>query len=124
MSKKQQPRKTWEYTQDFKVKAVELSYQEGIQVQTVAKGLDIHPMMLSRWRKDYREGKIVSDKRKRVGVKKTKITPSKKEMTLIQNLEAKVERLEKENDLLKKFQRYLAEQHQNDLDSSRSMGEN
>ncbi|BAP15221.1 putative transposase [Alcanivorax sp. NBRC 101098] len=45
------PRKTWQYSTDFKVKAVELSCQEGIQVQQVAAGLDIHPMMLSRWRK-------------------------------------------------------------------------
>lgn len=46
------PRKTWQYSTDFKVKAVELSCQEGIQVQQVAAGLDIHPMMLSRWCKE------------------------------------------------------------------------
>ena len=51
------PRKTWQYSTDFKVKAVELSCQEGIQVQQVAAGLDIHPVMLSRWRKEYLEGK-------------------------------------------------------------------
>lgn len=44
------PRKAWQYSMDFKVKAVELSLQEGIQVQQVAVGLDIHPFMLSRWR--------------------------------------------------------------------------
>jgi len=54
---------------DFKAKAVELSYQEGIEVKQVAAGLDIHPFMLSRWRKEYREEKIVSDKR-RIEVKK------------------------------------------------------
>ncbi|MBV1911512.1 MAG: transposase [Kangiellaceae bacterium] len=48
-----QPNKTWQYTKDFKVKAVKLSYQDGIQVQQVAEGLDIHPMMLSRWKKKY-----------------------------------------------------------------------
>ncbi len=37
-----QPRKTWQYTKDFKVKAVKLSYQDGIQVKQVAEGLDIH----------------------------------------------------------------------------------
>jgi len=35
------PRKTWQYSEDFKVKAVELSYQEGIKIQQVAAGLDI-----------------------------------------------------------------------------------
>jgi len=32
MPRYNQPRKTWQYTKDFKVKAVKLSYQEGIQV--------------------------------------------------------------------------------------------
>lgn len=65
-----QPRKTWQYTNDFKVKAVKLSYQHGIQVQQVAEGLDIHPMMLSRWRKQFRDGLLSSDGQKRVGVMK------------------------------------------------------
>lgn len=69
------PRKTWQYSTDFKVKAVELSCQEGIQVQQVAAGLHIHPMMLSRWRKEYREGKIKPDGRKRVGAMKEKKAP-------------------------------------------------
>ena len=53
-----QSRKTWSYTKDFKVKAVKLSFHEGIQVKQVAEGLDIHPFMLSRWRKEYREDKL------------------------------------------------------------------
>src|SRR5438309_1893740 len=28
----------------------------GVEVQTVAKALDIHPFMLSRWRKEVRDG--------------------------------------------------------------------
>lgn len=51
MPKYTQPRKTWQYTNDFKIKAVKLSHQAGIQVKQVAEGLDIHPFMLSRWRK-------------------------------------------------------------------------
>ncbi len=113
------PRKTWKYTRDFKVKAVKLSYQDGIQVQQVAEGLDIHPMMLSRWRKEYRDGKLQGDNQKRVGVNKKKRTISDKELTENARLKKDVARLKKENDLLKKWQRYLAEQHQNDLDSSK-----
>lgn len=123
MRKKQQPKKTWQYTQDFKAAAVELSHQEGIEVQTVAKGLGIHPMMLSRWRKDYREGKIVADKRKHAGAKQAKTTLSKKELRRLQQLETENERLKKENDLLKKWQRYLAEEHQKNLDLSLSTDE-
>ena len=59
MPKYNQPRKTWRYPNDFKVKAVQLSLLGGVQVQVVAQTLDIHPFMLSRWRKAYREGKLV-----------------------------------------------------------------
>ena len=119
MPKYNQPRKTWQYTKDFKVKAVKLSHQDGIQVQQVAEGLDIHPMMLSRWRKQYRDGKLQGDNQKRVGVNKKKRTITDKELTENARLKKDVARLQKENDLLKKWQRYLAEQHQNDLDSSK-----
>jgi len=76
MPKYTNPRKTWYYLNEFKVKAVQLSLLEGVQVKEVAETLDIHPFMLSRWRKEYREGKIVADKRKRV----TSITIEKNEM--------------------------------------------
>ena len=49
MPRDNQPRKTWQYTKDFKVTVVKLSYQAGIQVKQVAESLDIHPFMLSRW---------------------------------------------------------------------------
>jgi transposase len=58
-------RRTWQYTNEFKVKSVQLSLIEGIQVKSVAETLDIHPFMLTRWRKEYREDKIVVDKRKK-----------------------------------------------------------
>jgi len=110
-----QPRKTWHYLNEFKVKAVQLSLLEGIQVKAVAETLDIHPFMLSRWRKEYREGKIVADKRKKI----THMAKDKKELDRVKRLEKENARLRQENDLLKKWQRYLAETHQNDLDSSR-----
>jgi transposase len=112
-----QPRKTWQYTKDFKVKAVKLSYREGIQVKQVAEGLDIHPFMLSRWRKEYREGKLQGDNQRRVGVIKQKKSVSQKELTENAKLKKEIKKLKEENDLLKKWQRYLAERHQNDLDS-------
>jgi transposase len=59
-----QPRKTWQYSNEFKVKAVELSKLEDIKIKDVAAALDIHPFMLSRWRKEYREGTIVAKKGK------------------------------------------------------------
>jgi transposase len=118
MPKTVQPKKTWSYTADFKVKAVKLSYQPNVQVKQVAEALEIHPFMLSRWRKEYREGKLQGDGLRRVGVSKKKVTSSK-QLSEFEKLKKENARLKKENDLLKKWQRYLAEQHQNDLDSSR-----
>ena len=115
-----QPRRTWQYTNEFKVKAVELSHLEDIKIQDVAKTLDIHPFMLSRWRKEYREGKIVTDKRKKL----TDFSKEKKELDRLTKLERENEKRKQENELLKKWQRYLAEQHQSALDSSKDTGKN
>ena len=50
------PKKIQQYSREFKVTAVRLSQQPGMQVQVVAAALDIHPFMLSRWRKAVRDG--------------------------------------------------------------------
>ena len=52
------PRKIQKYSAEFKVTAVKLSQQPGLQVQTVARALEIHPFMLSKWRKEAREGRL------------------------------------------------------------------
>jgi len=118
MPRYNQPRKTWRYTEEFKAKAVQLSHLDGVQVKEVAETLDIHPFMLSRRRKEYREGKIVTDKRRKV----TSIKKEKQELDELRKLRKEVARLKQENDLLKKWQRFLAEEHQNDIDSSRETG--
>ncbi len=48
------PRTVRRYSDEFKLAAVRLSQEPGIQVQTVAAALAIHPFMLSKWRKDAR----------------------------------------------------------------------
>jgi transposase len=111
-----QPRKTWRYTNEFKAKAVELTYLEDIKIKDVAETLDIHPFMLSRWRKEYREGRIVADTKLKV----TSLSDERREMDRLKKLEKENARLRQENDLLKKWQRYLAEQHQSALDLSRN----
>lgn len=114
-----QPRKTWMYSVDFKIKAVKLSLQEEVKVSQIAEALDIHPFMLSRWRKEYRDGKLKSDGQRRVSVTKDKKMPNKRQLSENERLKKEIAALKEENDLLKKWQRYLAERHQNDLDSSR-----
>ena len=44
-------KKTQQYLTEFKVTAVRLSLREGATVKSVALSLDIHPYMLSKWRK-------------------------------------------------------------------------
>ncbi len=117
-----QPRKTWFYPIDFKIKAVELSLQNDVMSKDVAQALDIHPLMLSRWRKEYREGKFSQTSRYQSSNELMSKVPTKRELGSIQKLKKENERLRQENDLLKKWQRYLAEVHQNDLDSSKDSG--
>ncbi|MDH4259853.1 MAG: transposase [Betaproteobacteria bacterium] len=52
------PKKVHRYSLEFKIQAVRLASHPEIQVQDVARALDIHPFMLSKWKKDYREGKL------------------------------------------------------------------
>jgi transposase len=48
--------KVRQYSLEFKLKAVKLSQLPGVEVQAVADALEIHPFMLSRWRKEARDG--------------------------------------------------------------------
>ena len=118
MPKYNNPRKTWRYSNDFKISAVKMSYQPDIRSKQVADGLGIHPLMLSRWRKEFREGKIQGDGQRRMGVSRKKKLVSAKKLTEQAQLKKEIAKLKKENDLLKKWQQFLAEQHQSDLDSS------
>jgi transposase len=72
-----------------------LSQLPGVEVQDVASSLYIHPFMLSRWRKQAREGQIVT---KGVEVNK-EIAAELKELRKVKKA---YERLQAEHDLLKK----------------------
>lgn len=89
------PRTTYRYTDQFKATAVRLSQVRGVAVQDVAVSLAIHPFMLSRWRKQAREGLIVT---KGVEVEK-EIAAELKELRQVKK---DYERLKLEHDLLKK----------------------
>jgi transposase len=52
------PKKVHRYSIEFKIQAVRLASHPEIQTQDVAHALDIHPFMLSKWKKDYREGRL------------------------------------------------------------------
>lgn len=52
------PKRVHRYSLEFKLTAVKLSRLRGVHVQDVAEALDIHPFMLSRWRKESRDGRL------------------------------------------------------------------
>jgi transposase len=116
-------KKTKQYSLEFKRSAVEMSLEDDVQVQEVAARLDIHPFMLSRWRKEYREGLLrpsrPPSKAVKLTVRKTKnaVTGKATESSELRKLKRENERLKKELDLVKKWQRFLAEKEKNDTGS-------
>ena len=76
------PRKVQRYSLEVKIKAVKLSQLEGVQVQAVAEALDIHPFMLSKWRKEAREGVL----RGRVSAPTAVETPPVHDLKRLQSL--------------------------------------
>ncbi len=113
MPKIKGPRKVARYTDEFKVKAVRLTYIEDTEVQEIAHALDIHPFMLSRWRKEYREGKFVADRR----VKKVVDEGVVSEPARLKALEQENAKLRLENELLKKAIRFSSEKRQKSSNS-------
>jgi len=57
MSKRQKHR---QYDTDFKINAARLANHPDIHTKDVAEVLKIHPFMLSRWKKELREGRIMT----------------------------------------------------------------
>ena len=100
MPKIKGPRKSNRYPDEFKIKAVELADQPDIVARDIAENLGIHPIMLYRWRKEYREGKFKGDKRRKSLTVATARMAS--ELRELQQLKREVQRLRIENDLLKK----------------------
>ncbi len=108
-----------EYTVEFKVKVVELTEQLDVKAIDIAEVLGLHPMMLYRWRQEYREGKFLTQPTRRISMNKETRSPpaTDKEKSELKRLRRKVAELKKENDFLKKWDRYLKDQNQRDSDS-------
>jgi transposase len=93
------------YSLDFKRKAVRLTLIPGMEVQVVAKALDLHPVMLSRWRQEAREGRLrgASERVKRA------VKAPVRELKRLQVLEREHALLQEEHELLKKAIRFCSE---------------
>jgi transposase len=122
------PKKVNRYAVEFKIQAVKLANHPEIQTQDVAKALDIHPFMLSKWKKDYREGKLrpaaaAAGLSLPMVLRAAKVDPERRALRRqVKQLQAKVEArreiralerklaaLEVEHDLLKKAIRFNIE---------------
>ena len=97
MARRVGPVKVRQYSLEFKLKAVKLSQLKGVEVQAVADALEIHPFMLSRWRKEARDGVL----RGRVSVPTAVKTPPAHEMKRYQSLQRAHALLQEEHALLK-----------------------
>ena len=99
------PRKIQRYSLEFKLKAVRLSQLKGVEVQSVADALEIHPFMLSRWRKEARDGVL----RGRVSVPAAvNKAPQAREVKRFQALRRAHALLQEEHALLKKAIRFCS----------------
>jgi transposase len=109
------PRKTARYGDKFKATAVKLSSLPGVLVQDVAAALDIHPFMLSLWRKEVRDGVIVA-KAAKLDVE------TKAELKRLRELERQYKILKEEHALLKKAIRFASAQRTKSSSSSKQTG--
>jgi transposase len=116
MGKNTGPKKVRRYTNEFKIKAVKLSELDDVQVKDVAEELGIHPFMLSRWRKEAREGKLKA---------RASVAPNarqKKEIQQFAELKRQYAILKEEHELLKKLIRFCAARKKKPLSSSTRRG--
>jgi transposase len=96
------PRAVRKYSDEFKLTAVRLTQQPGVQVKTVAAALEIHPFMLSKWRKDVRDGRL------RGRAWKAPPAGPAREIARLQALEREYAELREEHELLKKAIRFCS----------------
>lgn len=106
------PRTTYKYTKEFKATAVRLSNLPGVQIKDVAESLYIHPFMLSRWRKQARDGNITMSKGKQID----KETAA--ELKELRRIKRDYARLKEEHEILKKAIEFTSQRKQTSSSSS------
>jgi transposase len=109
------PVKIKNYGVEFKLRAVQLSNQPGVLVKDVAESLCIHPFMLSKWRKQVRDGELV-------GKPPPIEVEAVSELRRLRDVEKQFKRLQMEHDLLKKAIRFASDRKAKSLPSSRQTG--
>ena len=100
------------YDDRFKATAVELGGIPGVKAIDVAKILDIHPIMLYRWKKEVRDGDIMKKQDK-----SALATDEKSELKRLRKMEKEHKTLLMKHDLLKKSIQYCSDQKKKYSDS-------
>ena len=110
------------YTLDFKLQAVKLANHPKVRAIDIAESLGIHTVMLYRWQMEFRNGELRESKYmvanksspKRRSIRTTSETKTEDELAKankkIKALERALANRTEELDLLKKAERFLAQQ--------------
>ncbi|BFM11309.1 hypothetical protein R50072_37030 [Simiduia litorea] len=109
------------YTLAYKINAVKLSKRKHVKAIDVAEALGIHPVMLYRWRQEFKEGRLSENK---YMVVKSPPKPSKEDQQALQSAKTRIKELEKrlaakeeEVNILKKAKRFFLDQRKKDTRS-------
>lgn len=114
---KASPRKIARYGDRFKATAVKLSSLPGVLIKDVAAALDIHPFMLSLWRKQVRTG-IIKAKGAALDVRTVA------ELRRLRELESRYKLLQEEHELLKKAIRFASDRRRRSSSSLKQTARN
>ena len=104
------------YSDEFKMTAVKMATAPDIETKAAAEALNIHPFMLSRWKKEAREGTLkgaAHPQLKELKVMEVAVAEEKR----IRDLEAALKKAGIENDLLKKVLQFNLERSRPSLRS-------
>ena len=102
------------YSLDFKRMAVALTLHPDILAIDIAEKLGLHPVMLYRWRMEMRKGEMGGKSTPKSIKKEADLVDANRR---IESLEKELAKTKKENDFLKKLERFLQEQGKNSTDS-------
>ena len=108
MGRPRKARTVRRYSDEFKLKAVALANLDGVRTNDVAEALEIHPFMLSRWKKEVRDGVLVQKRGTRMDLDPQTVA----ELRRLRELERRYKLLQEEHVLLKKAIRFCSERRQ------------
>src|SRR5262245_32571407 len=93
------------YSDEFKLKAVALTRLKGVLTEHVAAALLIHPIMLTRWKRDLREGRIVRKAGMQLAIDSNVVA----ELRELREVRRKYKILQEEQELSKEAIRFTSE---------------